>query len=123
MDAREIMIGNIVCRNNFFYKVDWYDEDDYEWFEPMEIRTDFLLHNGFKEETNGIGGNEYNINLGKYHIKVQQFSNTPDRKWSVHIDNDVYMTVGGGDVQYVHQLQNLVKVLTGEDLFIKVNAK
>lgn len=38
-------------------------------------------------------------------------------------DNDVYMTVGGGDVQYVHQLQNLVKVLTGEDLFIKVNAK
>ena len=28
--------------------------------------------------------------------------------------------VGGGDVQYVHQLQNLIKVLTGEDLLIKV---
>ena len=123
MDAREIMIGNIVLRNNFFYEVGFYDEDLYDEFEPIEITNDLLLNNGFKEETNEVIGTEYRLDTKKYHIRVQKFSNTPARKWSCHIDNAVYETVGGGDIQYIHQLQNLIKVLTGEDLFIKINAK
>lgn len=119
MDAREIMIGNVVLWNGNAHEVYFDEEYNYIDYEPIEINENSLVNSQFKSKTNWIGENEYSINLGKYHIKVQRFSNTPDRKWSVHIDNNVYMTVGGGDVQYVHQLQNLIKVLTGEDLLIK----
>lgn len=123
MDTREIMIGNIVNRSGFLYEVGLYDVNDYCYYKPVSIDEEFLSDSGFKKETNEVIGTEYRLDTKKYHIKVQRFSNTANREWSVHIDNDVYMSVGGGDVQYVHQLQNLVKVLTGEDLFIKVNAK
>lgn len=39
-----------------------------------------------------------------------------DRDWGVHIDNSRRMTIGFGCVKYVHELQNLVRAITGQNL-------
>ena len=45
------------------------------------------------------------------------FCNGP-RKWGLHVDNDVCNTIGAGEFTYVHELQNLVRVVTGYELKI-----
>ena len=38
------------------------------------------------------------------------------REWRVHIDNRVCNTIGSGEFTYLHELQNLVRVITGHEL-------
>lgn len=38
------------------------------------------------------------------------------REWHVHIDNSVCNTIGSGEFTYLHELQNLVRVITGHEL-------
>lgn len=52
----------------------------------------------------------------KYKLDVRDFWTNSQRKWYVHIDNDVCNTIGSGEFDYVHELQNLVRVISGHDL-------
>lgn len=80
--------------------------------EPITITEDLLLKNGFTKELL-IEGNEryddwvsYEKEVNGYFLEIRHCSNSIERDWSIHVDNDHRCSVGGVDVEYVHQLQN-----------------
>lgn len=93
--------------------------------DPITITEELLLKNGFTKELL-IEGNEryddwveYEKDFNGYVVSMRHCSNTIERDWYVHIDNDYRCGVGGMDIEYVHQLQNVVKV-AGYEIDLKV---
>ena len=52
----------------------------------------------------------------RYKLDVDDGYTNSGRKWSVHVDNDVCNTIGSGEFDYVHELQNLVRCISGHSL-------
>ena len=80
--------------------------------DPITITEELLLKNGFIKELL-IEGNEryddwvsYNKKVNGYFLEIRHCSNSIERDWSVHVDNDHHCSIGGIDIEYVHQLQN-----------------
>lgn len=88
---------------------------------PIPLCKELLIDYGFKEEYDKIlKYTEYKIDLGDFHITADNFcSNSRDKEWCIHIDNICYSTVGGGDINYLHELQNLIKIICGIELIRK----
>lgn len=80
--------------------------------EPITITEELLLKNGFTKEIL-IEGNElyddwvkYEKEVNGYFLEIRHCSNSIERDWSVHVDNDYHCSIGCVDIEYVHQLQN-----------------
>lgn len=80
--------------------------------EPITITEELLIKNGFTKELL-IEGYEryddwvrYEKEVNGYFLEMRHCSNSIERDWSVHVDNDHHCSVGGVDIEYVHQLQN-----------------
>lgn len=78
---------------------------------PIPITEEFLENNGFK--------NRYNISYEReidgYYIEIQlEYANMGDEYIHCHIDNCSRCTVASADIQYVHQLQNLLNIMNIE---------
>lgn len=93
--------------------------------DPIPITEDLLLKNGFAKKLL-IEGNEkyddwveFEKDFGKFFLSIRHCSNSIERDWYVHIDNDYRCGVGGMDIEYVHQLQNVVKI-AGYEIELKV---
>ncbi len=93
--------------------------------DPISITEDLLIKNGFTKKLL-IEGNEkyddwveFEKDFGKFFLSIRHCSNSIERDWYVHIDNDYRCGVGGMDIEYVHQLQNVVKI-AGYEIEIKV---
>lgn len=87
--------------------------------DGIPITTEILKQIGFEEyEDSPLEGKFYRYwdKDYKYKLDVRNFWTNSRRKWHVHIDNDVCNTIGSGEFDYVHELQNLVRVITGYDL-------
>lgn len=90
---------------------------------PIPVTADMLKRIGFEEDT--TAGEpwpywRYWDKEGKYKLDVypdELYCNS-DRKFGLHVDNDVCNTIGSGEFTYVHELQNLVRVITGYNLTI-----
>jgi hypothetical protein len=52
----------------------------------------------------------------KYKLDVDEGYTNSGKKWSVHIDNGDCATIGSGEFDYVHELQNLVRINCKADL-------
>ena len=83
---------------------------------PMTIET--LLAIGFTrvQDIRDYHYYRYLDKEGKYKLDVDYYFGNSEKKWHVHIDNDVCNTIGSGEFDYVHELQNLVRVITGHSL-------
>lgn len=81
-----------------------------EKYEQMKEQVQYL-----KDELEGNFFRYWDKDY-KYKLDVRDFWTNSQRKWYVHIDNDVCNTIGSGEFDYVHELQNLVRVITGRDL-------
>ena len=92
-----------------------------EDLRPVTVTKGVLKSIGFEEVDDrilGIKRHEAFIN-GKYHLELtDEWSNSIDRSWSVHFDNEDFCTIGSGDFEYLHQLQLLFYAVTGEPLVI-----
>ena len=93
--------------------------------DPIPITEDLLLKNGFTKKLL-IEGNEkyddwveFEKDFGKFFLSIRHCSNSIERDWYVHIDNDYRCGVGGMDVEYVHQLQNVCRV-AGYEIELKI---
>jgi hypothetical protein len=93
--------------------------------EPITITEELLLKNGFVKELL-IEGNEryddwvsYKKEVNGYFLEIRHCSNSIERDWSVHVDNDHHCSVGCVDIEYVHQLQNTCR-LAGVEIELKV---
>ena len=87
--------------------------------EGIPVTVDMLKRIGFEEyEDLPLEGVFYRYwdKDYKYKLDVRDFWTNSQRKWYVHIDNDVCNTIGTGEFTYVHELQNLVRVITGHSL-------
>lgn len=93
--------------------------------DPITITEELLLKNGFTKELL-IEGNEryddwvsYKKEVNGYFLEIRHCSNSIERDWSIHVDNDHHCSVGSMDIEYVHQLQNTCR-LVGFEIELKV---
>ena len=126
MKATELRIGNYhyyTCEDSLDERKKWgevcqIDSQDLVWlesnqddedFKPIPLTEEWLLKFGFEKLTdkkNGFKSNSYTYTKGILFI--------------VHL-NDKLLSVNfwqGNEKKYVHELQNLFFVLTGEELTI-----
>jgi hypothetical protein len=89
--------------------------------EPIPVTIEILKAIGFEDDT--TAGEpwlfwRYWDKDRRYKLDVfpdKLFCNS-NRAFGLHVDNDVCNTIGTGEFTYVHELQNLVRVITGYDL-------
>ena len=130
VDVKDIMLGNFVKdRNGEIVVVGKIHRDSVadKWggitfddeIEPIPVTKEILKEIGFEGyEDLPLEGVFYRYwdKDYKYKLDVRDFWTNSQRKWYVHIDNDVCNTIGSGEFDYVHELQNLVRVITGQKL-------
>ena len=123
IDVHDMMIGN------------WYHDDKYDAITTLTpnfayqhimntcsgipVTVDMLKRIGFEEyEDLPLEGKFYRYwdKDYKYKLDVRDFWTNSQRKWYVHIDNDVCNTIGSGEFDYLHELQNLVRCISGHSL-------
>lgn len=134
MEAKELMIGNYVKSSNIVFCIErittkevfMYSHghgiraaDSCKKIQPIPITDELLSKIGFVPH-DSYGFDEWEYDCDKYHLRISKVSNSVGRDWSCHIDNAGFETIGSGDIHYVHQLQNLVSVITGEILKINI---
>lgn len=86
--------------------------------EPIPVTLDILKRIGFEAHKGICPKTFYRYWDKEYRYKLDvdpDFCNS-DRKFSIHIDNGDCNTIGCGEFTYVHELQNLVRIITGHNL-------
>lgn len=130
VDVKDIMLGNFVKdKNGDIVVVGKVHRDSVadKWggitfddeIEPIPVTVDILKRIGFEEyEDLPLEGNffRYWDKDYKYKLDVRDFWTNSQRKWYIHIDNDVCNTIGSGEFDYLHELQNLTRIITGFSL-------
>lgn len=117
--VRELRIGNYV-QSLSIVKVESLEERKINGyynsgFSAIPLTIDILLKCGF------IGHNKiFRLDNGFYTHVEFELSNSADRDWGVHIDNRDFQTVGVGDIQFLHQLQNMYFDVTGKELEVNI---
>jgi hypothetical protein len=124
IDVKDLMVGN------------WYHDDKYDAITTLTpnlayqhilntcsgipVTKEILKKIGFKEDTALVQFYRYWDKDYKYKLDVDEGYTNSGRMWSIHIDNDVCNTIGSGEFDYVHELQNLVRIITGHSLPITI---
>ena len=121
IDVKDLMCGNWLYNNvlGHAYKLGhiphWLREEEHD---PIPVTVDMLKRIGFEEHKGICPKTFYRYWVKEYRYKLDvdpDFCNS-DRKFSIHIDNGDCETIGCGEFDYVHELQNLVRIITGHDL-------
>jgi hypothetical protein len=88
--------------------------------EPIPVTKELLEKIGFEEHKDNVlkefSYYRYWDKEHKYKLDVCDIYTNSDRRWHVHIDNEDCCSLGSGEFDYVHELQNLVRVITKHDL-------
>ena len=86
--------------------------------EPIYVTKSSLISIGFKPiQPVFEGQEEYQIVVNDCFVEVKNgISNSINRNWFCHIDNLSHSTIGGFDFQYLHELQNGIRLITKVDL-------
>lgn len=123
IDVHDMMVGN------------WYHDDKYDAITTLtpNLAYQHIMNtcSGIpvtKEILKKIGFEEYDDlplegkffrywdKEHKYKLDVCDIYTNSDRRWHAHIDNGDCCSLGSGELDYVHELQNLVRVITGHSL-------
>jgi len=129
VDVKDIMLGNFVKdRNGEIVVVGKVHRDSVadKWggitfddeIEPIPVTKEILKAIGFEEKKGICPKAFYRYWDKEYRYKLDvdpDFCNS-DRKFSIHIDNGDCNTIGSGEFDYVHELQNLVRINCKSDL-------
>lgn len=68
---------------------DWYDDIQYEYRKEVPV----------------IHSKDY------YYLSITHLSNTKNRDWAVHVDNEVHSTSGKCDIQTIEQFNKFMELL------------
>ena len=129
VDVKDIMLGNFVKdRNGEIVVVGKVHRESIadKWggiafddeIEPIPATVETLLTIGFTmiQDVRDYHYYRYWDKEGKYKLDVDHYFGNSEKKWHVHIDNDVCSTIGSGEFTYVHELQNIVRCISGHSL-------
>lgn len=115
----EVMIVGKVHRDSIADKWGGISFDDE--IEGIPVTIDILKAIGFEEDT--TAGEPWKFwrywdKDGRYKLDVypEELYCNSNRKFGLHVDNASCNTIGSGEFTYVHELQNLTKIITGFDL-------
>ena len=122
IDVKDLMVDN------------WYRDDKYDAITTLTpnlayqhilntcsgipVTVDMLKRIGFEAHKGICPKTFYRYWDKEYRYKLDvdpDFCNS-DRKFSIHIDNGDCNTIGSGEFTYVHELQNLVRCISGHSL-------
>ena len=86
--------------------------------EPINVTELSLISIGLKPiQPVFEGQEEYQIVVNDCFVEIRNgVSNSINRNWFCHIDNISHSTIGGFDFQYLHELQNGIRLITKGDL-------
>jgi len=125
MTANELRIGNWYLmsgmgNNQFEQFINWTQALDFEAYgQPIVLTSDILEKCGFKKNKNGEPCIEINdiashleLMVGVDNFHYPSFTQTPQ--------GDEERTVYFNRINSLHQLQNLVHTLTGEELTVNL---
>lgn len=134
IDIKDLMVGNFVKTPIGVVEVyniindaiiaDTRDVCYAKGLDGIDVTKEFLKKIGFEKDTTAGEPWEfwrYWDKDGRYKLDVypnELYCNS-DRKFGLHVDNDVCNTIGSGEFTYVHELMNLVRVITGYELKIE----
>lgn len=123
IDVRELRINSHVLHNGKRFKVrrisdmglvdiDGFIKEE-EKIDPIPITPDLLKELGF-EETKCIVLDRlhYEKHFDDCHIDV--FKHYDD--WVVHIDNSDFDTIGSANVNYLHEMESIIYIITKHDI-------
>lgn len=122
MNTKELTTGCYVKVNGKPHRVDeifnnavglekWDTLFHYSDLEPIPITEELLLKNGF-EFIEYRDLEQYSKVFGKFNLRFDyKMSNTPNRDWHLQIVIEERCSIGGCDVQYIHQVQTFCNVL------------
>lgn len=125
MKANELRIGNWVKRKS---QPDGFQIDSQsfhicerhpKWYTPIPLTEEWLIKFGFvnNSEITSIHDKSFTVKYeAPIHYKVEKHFGGQFRVFNVDTKNEVIIK---NNIKYVHQLQNLYFVLTGEELEIK----
>ena len=122
INVNDLMCGNWVYSNVLrrpYKLLNVLHNSRKEDYDPIPATADMLKRIGFEEyEDLPLEGKFYRYwdKNHKYKLDVRDFWTNSQRKWYVHIDNGVCETLGSGEFDYLHELQNLVRINCGVDL-------
>lgn len=120
MRANELMIGNFVYIKNRrvpeivrVSRIDGRRLLSPKLYNPIPITEEWLTKQGFKREYDCICEFTYYIReIDGFFVEVKiGCSNMGDEYVNCHIDNCDRNSVASADIQYVHQLQNLLNIM------------
>ena len=137
MNCKDLMLGNwvydgditkfpmyvVTVGNDYVYlNFEGNEGDVWECLDdditPIPVTADILKRIGFREKKGIYPRTFYRYFDEEYRYKLDVdpvFCNS-DRKWGIHIDNGDCCTIGSGEFTYVHELQNLVRCISGHSL-------
>lgn len=122
INVNDLMCGNWVYNNMLkcAYKLlNVMHRARVEEYDPIPVTADILKRIGFEEyEDSLLERNFYRYWDKEYRYKLDVYPDfcNSDRIFSIHIDNEYCETIGSGEFDYLHELQNLVRINCGVDL-------
>lgn len=129
LNVKDIMLGDFVKKRGEILVIGKIHRDSVadkcgeicfdDEIEPIHVTKEILKKIGFKEYDDSLlerSFYRYWDKDYKYKLDVDPDFCNSDRIFSIHIDNEYCETIGSGEFTYVHELQNLVRVITGQNL-------
>lgn len=78
--------------------------------EPIPLTEEFFEKNGIKKVVYNYIEPCVIFESDDKRIQINEWTNSGDGYWNVHIDNEDFDTIGSCDVKYVHQFQQLLRL-------------
>lgn len=143
MDIKDLAIGNwvyydsnpnsptrVVNIGSYSVSLEYYGREGYvfvpsvEDIQPIEVTDDILENSGFKLAGQVLTSEKvykysvFHFILNKIYIQVKHDS--PERKYHCLVSNLDGIPVGQFCFDYVHELQNGIRLITKQDLDVKL---
>lgn len=135
MKINELMIGNYVkcvgCKDNIFQVISLFDgdlvtiqnsDDTFDCMldrvQPIPITIEWLVKNGFEKRREELLDYYYYTKEIKdclFCITIREISGG---YFKCYLDNNALQSYGYADIQYIHQLQNLLNIINIKEEFI-----
>lgn len=131
VDVKDLMVGNLINTRDGVIEVGKIHRDSVgdKWgaihfddeIDGIEVTEEVLEKIGFKKEDcfKVYAFFRYWDKEYRYKLDVDYGFCNSGRKWHLHIDNADCNTIGTGEFTYLHELMNLVGVITGYELKIE----
>ena len=133
INVRDLMVGNLINTRDGVVEVGKVHRDSVgdKWggiyfddeIDGIEVTEEMLRNIGFKEDiTAGEPMPFWRYWDKDWSFKLEVFGDSwcnSDKKFVLHVDNGDCCALGCGEFTYLHELQNLVRCITGRSLPIE----